>query len=133
MGRAPVVLLGKQSVLPWVHTFLSAVVAAGLSAGCAPGEDSQALDRSPEAACRKSGGSLRPVGKLQSIQCVVAYPDAGRSCHSSTQCRGDCRVPAGDDARPGQPVAGVCQATSDRFGCWAKVEGGRAQPAICID
>ena len=85
------------------------------------------------AACSRAGGAMKPVGKMQSLQCVISYADAGKSCTSGSQCAGDCRAGSGVDIAPGQPVAGYCQATSDRFGCSTRVENGRAQATICID
>jgi hypothetical protein len=37
------------------------------------------------------------------------------------------------DIEPGHPAAGVCQATSDRFGCSTRIERGQAQATICVD
>lgn len=85
------------------------------------------------AACSRAGGTMKPVGKLRSLRCVIAYSDAGKACSSGSQCAGDCRADPAVDAAPGQKVAGFCQATSDRFGCSTQVEDGRAQATICID
>ena len=113
-----------------------------LLASCAPhsptkemhGEQPAAVSVPADAAsCRAAGGLMKPVGRMQSLQCVLSYADAGKSCTSGTQCRGDCRAAPGSDAAPGQPVAGYCQATSDRFGCSTKIENGRAEATICID
>jgi hypothetical protein len=83
--------------------------------------------------CSGAGGAMERVGRLQTLQCVIAYADAGKSCSSGADCAGDCRAQPGLDARPGQQVAGVCQATSDQFGCSTRIEDGRAQSTICID
>lgn len=74
-----------------------------------------------------------PVGRLRTVQCVIAYADAGKQCTSSEQCRGDCRAADVTAVVPGRPAAGLCQATSEAFGCHARVEGGVAQAALCID
>ena len=84
-------------------------------------------------ACAGRGGVLERVGRMQSLQCVIRYADAGRRCTSGDQCQGDCRVSDGFDAPASQPAAGVCQATSSQFGCYAVIENGRASPAICVD
>jgi len=34
---------------------------------------------------------------------------------------------------PGTAATGVCQATSDRFGCNTPVEDGKAGATLCID
>jgi hypothetical protein len=76
---------------------------------------------------------VKPVGRRQTLQCVISYSDAGKSCSSGSQCSGDCRAKPGIDTVPGQAVSGQCQTDSDRFGCSTKVENGRAQATICID
>lgn len=112
-----------------------------LLAACAPGapieeaRDVQSSSGAPAdaASCHAAGGVMKPVGRRQTLQCVLSYADAGKSCTSGSQCAGDCRAEPGTEAVPGQPVAGYCQATSDRFGCSTQVEDGRAQSTICID
>ena len=64
---------------------------------------------------------------------MVAYPDAGKVCRDGDDCLGDCRVPDGVIVPDGRPVEGRCVASSDRFGCYTRVEDGVAQAAICID
>ena len=108
-------------------------------AGCAPqpgavvvpvkGESSVATG----ADCSRLGGVLKPVGRLQTIQCVITYSDAGKSCKSGKECQGDCRAPTGAEVLPGQRSAGLCQATSDQFGCNTRIEDGRAEATLCID
>ncbi len=88
----------------------------------------------PEAsACRTRGGTLRPVGRMQSMQCVIPYADASKACTDGDHCQGDCRVEAGQNLAPGARASGRCQATSDRFGCITTVEDGRADVTLCID
>ncbi len=111
-----------------------------MSAGCAPvppaetspveAGSSRPIDL---ASCTRAGGTMKPVGRMQTLQCVISYADGGKSCRSGADCAGDCRAQPGLDVRPGQQVAGFCQATSDRFGCSTAVENGRALPTICID
>lgn len=111
------------------------------TASCAPAPstvDSPTAGRlstaAPDAAsCAKAGGVLKPVGRLQTFQCVISYADAGKSCTSGDQCQGDCRAAPDKVVDAGQAIAGVCQATSDRFGCYTKVENGRALSTICVD
>lgn len=123
---------------------LSAIAAAFglLLAACAPtpgaettGPEAAAPVQSADAqACARRGGEMRQVGRMQSWQCIVKYADAGKRCTDGAQCQGDCRV-QGDNARPaeGQAVAGVCQADSDRFGCYTTIKNGRAEPTLCVD
>lgn len=117
------------------------ILAALAMAGCAPAPSSEPVAaaaragslQSNSAECRRAGGALKPVGKLRSLQCVISYADAGKSCTSGSQCAGDCRAAPEADVPAGQPVAGYCQPTSDRFGCSTRVENGRAEATICID
>lgn len=125
--------------VPQVKSASLSVAILMLSA-CAPnaGErgtpaDHLAAGDTSAAACREAGGILKPVGKLQSIQCVITYADGGKSCRSGADCAGDCQVEPDRQVAPGQSVAGTCQLTSDRFGCSSKVENGRAEGTICID
>ncbi|MBJ7447520.1 MAG: hypothetical protein JHC81_08290 [Brevundimonas sp.] len=92
----------------------------------APGTDA--------AACAARGGRMLPQGRMQSLQCVVSYADAGRRCTDGDDCQGDCRI----EEVKGTPSAGAsavgqCQANSSRFGCYTTVEGGKAEATICVD
>ena len=125
MGRAAVIRPAFSAGLALV--LAACVPAASPEPPVAPAADAGAAD------CGRAGGTMKPVGKMQSLQCVIAYSDAGKSCSSGSQCAGDCRADPAVDAAPGKQVAGYCQATSDRFGCSTRVEGGVAQSTICID
>ena len=84
------------------------------------------------AACRARGGELAPVCRMQTIQCVIRYADAGQACRDGDDCQGDCR--AADVSLPaGSPATGQCQATSDLCGCFANVEDGRTTAGLCAD
>jgi hypothetical protein len=86
------------------------------------------------AACEAQGGKMLPQGRMQTERCVIRYADAGRRCTDGDDCLGDCRiddVTATPDA--GANAVGRCQASSSRFGCYATVEGGRAEATICVD
>ena len=87
------------------------------------------------AACAPRGGKMLPQGRMQSLQCVVSYSDAGQRCTDGDDCQGDCRVEETDGGFPtaGAAVAGRCQASSSRFGCYTTVENGRAEATICVD
>ena len=85
-------------------------------------------------ACAAAGGTVEPGGLLGYDQCVQPYADAGAACKSSDDCLGRCLLSpdSGDDA--GQPTEdGVCQSTDSPFGCFAEVDGGIVQWAICVD
>ena len=123
-----------------------ALIAAVLLAGaCQPGPGKGdmgyghepapvAIPESAAAAdCIARHGTMQPVGRMQTMQCVVRYADAGKRCTDSDQCAGECRT--ADAARPAQgaTVAGVCQADSNRFGCFTRVEDGKAEATLCVD
>ncbi|MFA4950006.1 hypothetical protein [Brevundimonas sp.] len=92
----------------------------------APGTDA--------AACAARGGKMLPQGRLQSLQCVVSYADAGRRCTDGDDCQGDCRIGEVNGAPDaGSAAVGQCQANSTRFGCYTTVEGGKAEATICVD
>lgn len=98
-------------------------------------------------ACDALGGRMQQVGMLGSYQCIVRYADAGKRCIDGDQCQGDCRV---EDTlppppQPGEPAVatplpspqsateGVCQTDSNHFGCYTRIEDGKAEATICVD
>ena len=83
------------------------------------------------AQCEAAGGDMQRVCRMGSIQCVVTYADAGRTCRDGDDCQGDCRADVGTPS--GTPVTGRCQATSDPCGCFANVEDGQVDGALCVD
>lgn len=83
------------------------------------------------AGCAMEGGTMQPVCRRQTLQCVIAYSDAGRTCRDGDDCQGDCRAGVGVEA--GTSVIGQCQATSDPCGCFTTIEDGRAQAGLCVD
>ena len=114
---------------------LGALVLPLALVGCSPAAvTSEAPMQSADAsACAARGGEMKQVGRLQSWQCVIRYADAGKRCTDGDQCQGDCRIEGNTGIAAGAVTAGVCQATSDRFGCHATVQGGKAGPTLCID
>jgi putative hemolysin len=112
-------------------------------AGCAfggsrPGAATTAADTVPAvaaldaAACTAQGGELRPLGRLQRVQCVVPYADAGKTCNARADCSGQCL--AIGEVVAGSPASGVCQRdASENFGCRQRIDGGVAQGTICVD
>lgn len=125
---------------------LAMIAAVLLAAACQPvaekgdlGYGSEpapvAVAESPSAAdCLRRGGTMQPVGRLQTMQCVVRFTDAGKRCTDSDQCAGECRA-ADSKARPSEGVSAVgqCQASSNAFGCFTRVEDGKAEATLCID
>lgn len=129
--------------------FLASVALGALLAACSsapPASDGAgavptAAD-SPEAAtayeeardvdCRAAGGTLQPLGRLQRVQCVIPYADAGKICSSKSDCSGQCL--ATGEVAAGAVATGTCQRdASQAFGCRQRIEGGKAQGTICVD
>ena len=87
-----------------------------------------------EAACAADGGTLMPLGRLQRVQCVVPYADAGKSCRTKSDCSGQCLATGDAELVPGTAAIGVCQRDmSQNFGCRQRIDGGLAQGTICVD
>lgn len=86
-----------------------------------------------EAQCAAEGGKMQRVGRMQTLQCVLQYPDAGKTCSDAAQCQGECRVSGSVIVEEGRSVEGQCTADSSPFGCYTRVENGRATAAICVD
>jgi len=85
-----------------------------------------------QSACTAQGGRLERVGRAQTVQCVVPYADAGQACRSGSEC--DAGVCQGAVEASGQAsVTGQCQASNMAFGCYTRVNNGRAEAAICVD
>lgn len=93
------------------------------------------VPESPAAAdCMARGGRMLPQGRMQTLQCVIPYADAGKRCTTGGDCQGDCRIE--DVTTPtaaGTAAVGQCQATSSRFGCYTPVDDGKAGATICVD
>lgn len=87
-----------------------------------------------EADCAAVGGKLMPLGRLQRVQCVVPYADAGKSCRTKSDCSGQCLASGEAELVPGTAATGVCQRDmSQDFGCRQRIDGGLAQGTICVD
>jgi hypothetical protein len=100
------------------------------SGGVAPDAPVQSADAG---ACATRGGTMQQVGRMQSWQCVIAYADAGKRCTDGDQCQGDCWAEDGVPSKPGEAAAGVCQPTSNRFGCHTTIKNGKIDVGLCID
>lgn len=90
-------------------------------------------ERTEASDCEARGGRMLPQGRMQTLQCVVTYADAEKRCTDGDDCLGDCRVEDAPFPAAGAAAAGRCQADSGRFGCYARIEDGRAEAAICVD
>ncbi len=104
--------------------------------GSAPvaGDTGAADAAAAEADCAAVGGTLMPLGRLQRVQCVVPYADAGKSCRTKSDCTGQCLGSGDAELVPGTAATGVCQRDmSQNFGCRQRIDGGLAQGTICVD
>jgi len=99
--------------------------------GTATGTPDVPLHQMTAAQCQAVGGTIRPVCMSGNPSCVVRYADAGRVCRDGDDCQGACRAESLD--RTTGPVTGRCQETSDPCGCFANVEDGRVDAALCVD
>ena len=116
-----------------VLSLAAAALFSGLVA-CAPTDEPAVQTPTTAEACRAAGGDWRPEGRLQRPMCVVRYADGGRTCRDSDDCQGECRLPDSVEAAAATgAVAGVCQVDSSPFGCFTRVEDGRAEPTLCVD
>jgi putative hemolysin len=85
----------------------------------------------PAAACRARGGALERICRMQSLQCVIRYADAGKKCSNDADCEGKCL--AGEGVASGMRTIGRCQASSNPCGCNTPVDNGVAGPTLCVD
>lgn len=85
------------------------------------------------ARCETAGGEVRRDGLAGFELCLQDYPDAGKACTSGADCLGDCRAVDESKVQFGQPTVGQCQAVTSPFGCFTRVEGGLAEPTLCVD
>ena len=110
----------------------TASLALSLLAACAPAAQAPApVAQSGDASCAARGGTMQPVGRQQRPTCVVPYADAGKTCSDKADGPGAC-IAVGNLAALGA-TTGQCQKTNVQFGCYAKIVGGKATAAICVD
>lgn len=112
-----------------------ATAALGLAACAAPAQEHAAPApgvESADASCVARGGQMERVGRAQTLQCVITYADAGKSCTDGSQCQaGRCHGPM--EAASRENVTGQCQPTNMAFGCYTTITNGRMGAAICVD
>lgn len=104
-------------------------------AGADRAETAQPAQQTDDAtACAARGGKMLAQGRLQTLRCVINYADAGKRCTDGDDCLGDCRIEdVGGAPRAGAAAVGQCQASNNPFGCYTVVEGGKAEPTLCVD
>jgi hypothetical protein len=95
---------------------------------------SQFATPAERARCEAAGGEVRQAGMLGWQHCIQTYPDAGQACRGSEDCLGQCRLDGTAGAvEAGAPADGICQGSDEPFGCYTRVENGRATQTICVD
>ena len=109
---------------------LALVTAPMAVTACAPQPTPEEI---AAADCAARGGAMQEVGRLRTLQCVIRYSDAGKPCRTGSDCLGDCRTAGSVAVLEGRETTGVCQADSNRFGCYTTIENGRAEATICVD
>jgi len=93
-----------------------------------------AADNADAARCVAAGGELKPLGRLQRVQCVAPYADAGKACSAKSECTGQCLAQGETELVAGSKARGVCQTdVSQNFGCRQRIDNGVAQGTICVD
>ncbi len=85
-----------------------------------------------EASCKASGGTWRPICRMQTVVCVANFADAGKACRDGDDCLGDCRA-TNPTAQSGVEATGQCTANDDPCGCNQRVEDGKTTPMLCAD
>jgi putative hemolysin len=124
--------------LAFMLTALLALTACSSTSPTAPASGAAPAPASSfaadEASCAAAGGELKPLGRLQRMQCVVPYADAGKVCSAKSDCTGQCLAEGDSEIAPGTKATGVCQRdVSQNFGCRQRIDGGVAQGTICVD
>ncbi len=106
-----------------------------LLASCVPAPEPEVSGTAPrdQASCVAVGGDWRREGMLGNYMCVQSFADAGKRCTDGDQCLGDCRVTEGEFPAPDTAAVGQCQANTSPFGCFSRVEDGKAQVGLCVD
>ncbi len=90
-------------------------------------------DLKNQASCESAGGIWRREGLAGIDACVLPAQDAGKACTDSRQCTYRCLAKPGTEVQMGQKAEGQCQVNSSPFGCRTEINGGLAEPTLCVD
>lgn len=116
----------------WPALALGILAGAALAAG-APSHGPTHLGPAERAQCEARHGRIMIAGLSGNEMCALPFPDAGRRCTDSSQCRGDCRYEGRVRLGAGARAVGRCQSLDYPFGCRTTVEHGRVTPGLCVD
>ncbi len=75
---------------------------------------------------------MTPVGRAQTLQCVVRFSDGGKTCFDNANCQGKCYSTGRQLEGSGKPY-GQCAVDSNPFGCRSEMNQGVASPTLCRD
>lgn len=113
---------------------LTACTSTPAATDVAPATPAAAQAPTDAAGCAAAGGELKPLGRLQRVQCVVPYTDAGKACSAKSDCTGQCLASGDTEIAAGTRATGVCQTdASQNFGCRQRIDNGVAQGTLCVD
>ena len=79
--------------------------------------------------CAEKGGTWQRICITQTLTCVLPYPDAGKPCNDSSECKGGCLASTSIT----KLAVGECKGTNDPCGCFSWVEKGRVVQGPCFD
>ena len=91
---------------------------------CAKGTETQ---------CMASGGNWQRVCMMGTLACVQAYADAGKTCCSGSDCRGQRCLQTVEASGSIQPQAGRCIANNNPCYFGINLENGLPVPTAVID
>lgn len=83
--------------------------------------------------CLEQNGEWMKAGILGNYMCIFKASDAGKTCSDSKACEYRCLASSAFTPKETKKVTGICQASSNPFGCRSEVIKGVAQPALCAD
>lgn len=100
----------------------------------------------PPEQCVAAGGRMLPVCIQMRPACVVAFPDAGKPCANTADCKGGCYIdfekfcagkekcfsPNGPPS-VGDQAVGHCRASNNPCGSFWQVDGGKVIEAYMAD
>ena len=93
---------------------------------------SEALAKVNVEACRSTGGKVEGVGIFGLPACVAYFTDGGKDCRNKSDCQSDCIVP--EVVANGTEAQGTCaRSDHDFFGCYSRIDHGRAVESMCQD
>ena len=124
-----------RTILLAAALFLASCAPPSAANGSAGGDTTTGTTKAgeDEKSCAAKGGTLQRICLMGKLACVVTYADAGKPCTGKEQCLGQCRFEGGKMPPTGESAMGACQRTSNPCGCFATVQDGKIDAAMCVD